>query len=266
MTVHRATPTEPLIRRKHLEKELPAPPSDHLEFYHAQISGPTSRSPSNRNRYVKRSTTAPVLPVLSKATTIRRKYDYTPDRSVTVTRVPPRRVTLGLSPSRSYSSPLLVSLAHDKPLPTDPPASITTMTESSNTSTESTNSSAPTSTTEPASSPDEPVGAEASGDTEPSNVSPTRDTLEHVADLTVFDKDEKEVSFKSLYWPKDEQEQVQGRKIMIIFIRHFFCGVSRQHKAAFPLPALTACRIVRSIYVTLARRYPQVHFRHEHLL
>ena len=102
------------------------------------------------------------------------------------------------------------------------------MTDSSNTSTERSSSSAPTSTTETHSPSDDPVTGESSSDIEPTNVPPTPGTLDKVADLTVLDKDEKEVSFKSLYWPQNEEERVQGRKVMIIFIRHFFCGVSRQ--------------------------------------
>ena len=54
-----------------------------------------------------------------------------------------------------------------------------------------------------------------------SSMLPSESMLETVADLPVFDKDGKFVPFKSLYW-------VDGRdskRVMIIFIRNFFCGV-----------------------------------------
>lgn len=54
-----------------------------------------------------------------------------------------------------------------------------------------------------------------------SSLLPSESMLETVADLPVFDIDGKTVAFKSLYW-------VDGRdskRVMIIFIRHFFCGV-----------------------------------------
>lgn len=55
-----------------------------------------------------------------------------------------------------------------------------------------------------------------------SSALPSKPTLEKIADLPVFDVNGKTVSFKSLYWP----ESIDGKRILIIFIRHFFCGVS----------------------------------------
>lgn len=50
---------------------------------------------------------------------------------------------------------------------------------------------------------------------------PDAKTVEEAGELDVLDKDGKKIRFKSLY-------AEQGKKHVIIFIRHFFCGVSRQ--------------------------------------
>ncbi len=60
------------------------------------------------------------------------------------------------------------------------------------------------------------------GDVKVSTALPSKSTLEKIADLPVFDVNGKAVPFKSLYW-SDSRER---KKVMIIFIRHFFCGVS----------------------------------------
>jgi hypothetical protein len=60
------------------------------------------------------------------------------------------------------------------------------------------------------------------GDIKVSASLPSKSTLEKIADLPVFDVDGKSLPFKSLYWPEAKDK----KKVMIIFIRHFFCGVS----------------------------------------
>ena len=60
------------------------------------------------------------------------------------------------------------------------------------------------------------------GDIEVNNKLPSKSTLDKAADLPVLDKDGKSVPFKSLYW----SEASQGKRVMVLFIRHFFCGVS----------------------------------------
>ena len=55
------------------------------------------------------------------------------------------------------------------------------------------------------------------GDIKVSNKPPTRAELEKVAHLPVLDASGKSHTFKSLYDGK--------HKVLIVFIRHFFCGV-----------------------------------------
>jgi hypothetical protein len=67
----------------------------------------------------------------------------------------------------------------------------------------------------------DPATREFHGDIKVSTSLPSKSTLEKSADLPVFDVDGKTVPFKSLYWSDGNESQ----KVMIIFIRHFFCGV-----------------------------------------
>jgi hypothetical protein len=67
----------------------------------------------------------------------------------------------------------------------------------------------------------DPATQEFQGDIKVSTTLPSKSTLDKIADLPVFDVDGKTVSFKSLYWSDGNESQ----KVMIIFIRHFFCGV-----------------------------------------
>lgn len=60
------------------------------------------------------------------------------------------------------------------------------------------------------------------GDISVNNDRPRRKDLERVAEYPVLDKDGKPHAFKSLYTPTDEGTS----RTIIIFIRHFFCGVS----------------------------------------
>lgn len=59
------------------------------------------------------------------------------------------------------------------------------------------------------------------GDIKVSTSLPSKSTLDKVADLVVFDVDGKTTPFKSLYWSDTKESE----KVMIIFIRHFLCGV-----------------------------------------
>lgn len=58
---------------------------------------------------------------------------------------------------------------------------------------------------------------QANGDEIPSN-----DATNRAADYLIFNSAGKMVPFKSVYWPKNDRP----RRVMIIFIRNFFCGVS----------------------------------------
>lgn len=59
------------------------------------------------------------------------------------------------------------------------------------------------------------------GDMKVSESLPSRSTLEKIADLPVFNVDGKTKPFKSLYWA----DAKESKRVFIIFIRHFFCGV-----------------------------------------
>ena len=63
--------------------------------------------------------------------------------------------------------------------------------------------------------------ADFKGDIKVNNNPPTKEDLEKVADLVVLDKDRKKYTFKSLYADNENGP----RRVLIVFIRHFFCGV-----------------------------------------
>lgn len=63
--------------------------------------------------------------------------------------------------------------------------------------------------------------ADFKGNIKVNNNPPTKGDLEKAADLPVLDKDRKSYNFKSLYADNDKGP----RRVLIIFIRHFFCGV-----------------------------------------
>lgn len=63
--------------------------------------------------------------------------------------------------------------------------------------------------------------AEFSGDVDTNNNIPTMAVIEKVADLPVLDKDGKSRPFKSLY-----SGSMVAKRVLVIFVRHFFCGVS----------------------------------------
>ena len=66
------------------------------------------------------------------------------------------------------------------------------------------------------------------GDIKVNNNPPTKATLEKVADLPVLDANKKSRTFKSLYADNEDGP----RRVLICFIRHFFCGV----RSPPPLP------------------------------
>jgi hypothetical protein len=59
------------------------------------------------------------------------------------------------------------------------------------------------------------------GDVNTNNEIPTQKVLKSVADMPLLDKDGKTVQFKNLYSGTNVP-----RRVLVIFIRHFFCGVS----------------------------------------
>jgi hypothetical protein len=60
------------------------------------------------------------------------------------------------------------------------------------------------------------------GSVDSNNELPSAETLRKIEDYVVLDKDGKSHPFKSLYTGKHV-----ARRVLIIFVRHFFCGVSK---------------------------------------
>lgn len=84
---------------------------------------------------------------------------------------------------------------------------------------------APTKAQEPLDSHRDPATQDFHGDIEVSPLLPSSSVLETAADLPVFDLDGKTIPFKSLYWVNGRD----SKKVMIIFIRHFFCGNCQEY-------------------------------------
>ncbi|KAF2102452.1 hypothetical protein NA57DRAFT_7658, partial [Rhizodiscina lignyota] len=84
------------------------------------------------------------------------------------------------------------------------------------------------------------------GDLDVSNTLPTADVLKKCAELPVYDADGKQHSFKSLV-----EGDGSGSKHMVIFIRHFFCGICQEYVrtlassfSSSTLPPSTALTII----------------------
>lgn len=83
----------------------------------------------------------------------------------------------------------------------------------------------------------EPAGStgEFNGDIDVNDKPPTKRDLDKVADLPVLDVNGKPHAFKSLF----SVDTGETSRVLIIFIRHFFCGVSHP-KAGVQLSVCTA--------------------------
>ena len=75
--------------------------------------------------------------------------------------------------------------------------------------------------TQPASKPEGPTG-EFTGSIKVSQKAPSKSDLAKVAELPLLNSKNESIPFKSLYTSSTNPET----RILIIFIRHFFCGVS----------------------------------------
>ncbi|KAI0024166.1 AhpC/TSA antioxidant enzyme-domain-containing protein [Xylariomycetidae sp. FL0641] len=62
------------------------------------------------------------------------------------------------------------------------------------------------------------------GEVQTTNDLPTPETIRRIEDYTVLDRDGKSHSFKSLYSGHNV-----ARRVLIIFIRHFFCGLCQEY-------------------------------------
>ena len=128
----------------------------------------------------------PLSPRLTRQTSIRRNYSIT----ATVTVAGPAYSTIPVARSTTSGPTILSAMAQAD-------------------------------TQKPQDSNSDSATKEFQGDIKVSTALPSKSTLEKVADLPVFGVDGKTVPFKSLYW----SDTSESRKVMIIFIRHFFCGV-----------------------------------------
>lgn len=63
--------------------------------------------------------------------------------------------------------------------------------------------------------------AEFEGEVNTNNDLPTQQTLQKIQNLPILDADGKSIPFKNLYTGPNV-----ARRVLVIFIRHFYCGVS----------------------------------------
>ena len=80
------------------------------------------------------------------------------------------------------------------------------------------------------------TGKDFKGDVKVNNKPPIKEQLEKVADLPVLDVNRKSHTFKSLY----ADDENGPRRVLVIFIRHFFCGV--RFLPCFEPPARSSCQ------------------------
>lgn len=90
--------------------------------------------------------------------------------------------------------------------------------------------------------------AEFEGEVNTNNDLPTQATLKKIQNLPILDADGKTVPFKNLYTGPNV-----ARRVLVIFIRHFFCGVRPIHSLFFSFPKSdkTAILLVLRMKTTL---------------
>ena len=224
------------VRRRHthsqlsIQKDLPSPSPQYVKLPEEPLRAAKVSVPTSRFRPVGRAATAPVqLPHLSKAAVIKRDYDYTPATTVTITRVSSVAERVQIRQRRPTQRSRSSSL--NKPLPPMPQEEPGTLRDTSSieskAASSSTVSTVATSVHDMKLPDDDPLTAEFKGDISTTNVLPSKVILDTAADLPVLDSNGNSVPFKSLYWPKTVVEHELGKRVLVIFIRHFFCGVSR---------------------------------------
>jgi hypothetical protein len=62
---------------------------------------------------------------------------------------------------------------------------------------------------------------------------PSKEALDKAGEHMIQDENGNEIAFKTLYTDKPADERQ-----LIIFVRHFFCGVSHRHNLAWSLQIL----------------------------
>lgn len=94
------------------------------------------------------------------------------------------------------------------------------------------------------------------GDIKVNNNPPTKEQLEKIADLPVLDVNKKKCTFKSLYADNENGP----RRVFVVFIRHFFCGVRLPSHSGFrsylSLTYSRTCRTAKNIFVSLPPPLP----------
>ncbi|KAE8449854.1 hypothetical protein EG329_007331 [Mollisiaceae sp. DMI_Dod_QoI] len=70
----------------------------------------------------------------------------------------------------------------------------------------------------------EPIEVEFAGDVQTDNTLPSLQTLKKIENLSVLDQDGKAILFKNLYTGPNV-----ARRVLVIFIRHFFCGNCQEY-------------------------------------
>lgn len=91
-----------------------------------------------------------------------------------------------------------------------------------------------------ATKPEGPTG-DFKGDIKVDNVPPKKATLDKTANLPVLDQNKKSHSFKSLYADNENGP----RRVLVVFIRHFFCGVIVSTLQALSGSLLTSAELSR---------------------
>lgn len=81
---------------------------------------------------------------------------------------------------------------------------------------------------------------------------PDQQTIQEAGQLPIKDKDGNKVPFQSLFTDKDP-----AQRQLIIFIRHFFCGVSRPSQSLDP--QLMISTVVRGLHQSPSQRCPSRH-------
>ncbi|ORY57275.1 uncharacterized protein BCR38DRAFT_450078 [Pseudomassariella vexata] len=126
-----------------------------------------------------------------------------------------------VSPTQATSAPATRTTAPTPTTATTPEASTTTTKDANGT----TNAASSTSSTPAPTTKDYDVNPQDfAGEVETNNNLPSRETLRKLEDHTVLDADGKSVPFKSLYTGHNV-----ARRVLIIFIRHFFCGNCQEY-------------------------------------
>lgn len=78
---------------------------------------------------------------------------------------------------------------------------------------------------------------------------PSKQVLEEAGNITIKDKDGNEIPFKSLYLDKPQEERQ-----LIVFVRHFFCGVCSPISITHPVNVLNHPTVVRDVQPSTRRR------------